>query len=283
MTELHAAGEIIVAYDGSCHAEAALEWAARAAELEGRSLRAVAVVDARGIASGDIDEEVIARAEAVLEASGIHGTFELLTGSVESVLLQRSFDAHVLVAGAPRRGRATDILLGSVSQHLARRTPCPLIVVRPPASPMAARIVAGVDGSPESIAALRFACHRASLTKEPVVALHGWNPGNVQPDYNGRLPERIGQRSEAAEALLTACVAEVRDVFPDVSIEPDTVPVPPTVALTEASAHASLVVTGSRGRGMVKGLLLGSVSQHLLTHADCPVAVTRGRATSPRL
>jgi nucleotide-binding universal stress UspA family protein len=148
-------------------------------------------------------------------------------------------------------------------------------VVRTPANPTAARIVAGVDGSSESIAALRFACHRASFTNEPVVALHAWNPGHINVDDDGQLPQRVGRRSKVAEVLVAECIAHVRDEFPHVSIEPDTVPLTPTVALTEASARASLVVTGSRGRGVVTGLLLGSVSQHLLSHAHCPVAVTR--------
>jgi nucleotide-binding universal stress UspA family protein len=44
-------------------------------------------------------------------------------------------------------------------------------------------------------------------------------------------------------------------------------------ALTEASLGAQLVVIGSRGSGIVSGSLFGSVSMHLLRHADCPVLV----------
>jgi nucleotide-binding universal stress UspA family protein len=231
---------IIVGHDGSSHADLALEWASRTAAVERRSVRTVSVVSA----------------------------------SDTEPLLDQSLDAHALVCGPPGRGRAADVFLGSVSQRLARRSVCPLIVVRPPASPRAARIVAGVDGSPESITALKFACHRASFTKEPVVALHAWNPGHINVDDDGQLPRRVGQRAKAAEVLLAECIAEARDVFPRVSIEPDSVALTPTVALIEASAHASLVVTGSRARGVLAGLLLGSVSGHLLDHAHCPVAVT---------
>lgn len=280
MTELaeSAPEVIIVAYDGSRHAQVALEWAARTAAAEGRAVRAVAVSNAPDTAGHDADhpdEEVPPPLEAAWDAMGVTGTFEQLTGSVESVLLQQSLDAHALVSGTRGRGRAADTFLGSVSHRLARHSSCPLIVVRPPSNPTAARIVAGVDGSRESIAALRFACHRASFTNEPVVALHAWNPGHINVDDDGQLPQRVGQRSKVAEMLVAECIAQMRDEFPHVSKEPDTVPLTPTVALTEASAHASLVVTGSRGRGVVTGLLLGSVSQHLLSHAHCPVAVTR--------
>jgi nucleotide-binding universal stress UspA family protein len=280
MTEIaeSAPGVIIVAFDGSRHAQVALAWAARTAAAEGRAVRAVAVTQATDTAGHDADhpdEELPTALEAAWDAMGVTGTFEQLTGSVESVLLQQSLDAHALVSGTRGRGRAADAFLGSVSQRLARHSSCPLIVVRPPSNPTAARIVAGVDGSPESITALRFACHRASFTNEPVVALHAWNPGHINVDDKGQLPQRVGQRSKVAEVLVAECIAQVRDEFPHVSIEPDTVPLTPTVALTEASARASLVVTGSRGRGVVTGLLLGSVSQHLLSHAHCPVAVPR--------
>lgn len=275
MNQLSAEGVILVAYDGSPHSEAALEWAAATAALEGRSVRAASVAEARASADGDLDDDLQRRFEAVVAASGADGTFEELAGDVEAVLLEQSRQAHVLVAGTRGRGRTANTLLGSVSQHLARHTPCPLIVVRPPANPAAARIVAGVDGSLQSIAALRFACHRASFTHEAVVALHAWKPGHVDFDYSGQLPEAVGQRSEAAEALLDECIAEVRAEYPEVSVEPDSVASPPTKALTDASAYASLVVTGSRGRGIVAGLVLGSVSQYLLNHAQSPVAVTR--------
>jgi nucleotide-binding universal stress UspA family protein len=275
MNQLSAEGVILLAYDGSPHSGAALEWAAATAALEGRSVRAVSVVEARASADRDVDDDLQRRFEAVLAAVGADGAFEELAGDVEAVLLERSRHAHVLVVGTRGRGRTANTLLGSVSQHLARHAPCPLIVVCPPANPAAARIVAGVDGSLQSIAALKFACHRASFTKEAVVALHAWKPGHVDLGYSGQLPEAVGQRSEAAGALLDECISQVRAEYPDVAIEPDSVPSPPTKALTDASAYASLVVTGSRGRGVVAGLLLGSVSQHLLNHAQSPVAVTR--------
>lgn len=274
MNELSSEGSILAAYDGSPHSEAALKWAAATAALEGRSVRAVSVAEARAMADRDADDDLRRRVETVLGEAGADGTFEEVSGGVEAVLLERSRCAHVLVAGTRGRGRAANTLLGSVSQYLARHSPCPLIVC-PAANPEVSRIVAGVDGSPQSIAALRFACHRASFTKELVVALHAWNPGHVDLGYSGQLPEAVGQRSEAAEAVLDECIAGVRAEYPDVAIEPDSVSLPPTQALTEASARASLVVTGSRGRGVVAGLLLGSVSQYLLNHAQSPIAVTR--------
>jgi nucleotide-binding universal stress UspA family protein len=183
--------------------------------------------------------------------------------------------ADMLVVGSKGHGWVAETVRGSVSQLLARHAPCPLVVVRPPARREAARIVVGVDGSKESRAALEFACRRADLTKESVLALHAWNAGHVDVDRRGQLPSSVGDRAQTAELAVAGYVADLLDRHRAVELETETIAVPAAEALTEASAAASLVVTGSRGHGVLAGVLLGSVSHHLLHRARCPVAVVR--------
>lgn len=271
-------GTILVAYDGSSDADMALHWAAETAALAEQPVRAVIVDEGKRQSDAspewEPDDKIPAQIDAILTAAGASGTAERHAGNVASILLQHALDADMLVVGSRGHGWAAQTVLGSVSQHLAGHAPCPLVVVRATARPDPNRIVVGVDGSEESIAALRFACRRARLTKEPVVALYAWKAGPVQLDHRGLLPERIAARSVDAAAALDEYLAGVHTDYP---IEPDVVPLAPGLALTEASKHASLVVTGSRGRGALAGLLLGSVSHHVLHHAQCPVAVVRGR------
>lgn len=270
-------GCILVGYDGSTEAELALDWAARAAALNGRTVRSITVErsDPPDAPDGKLDRDLIARAESVLAAAGVQGVAELRSGHPVSLLLEEAAAAEILVVGSRGLGWVGETFLGSVSQHLARHAPCPVVVVRESARADAARIVVGVDGSEESVAALAFACHRASLTGETVVALHAWKPGPVQLDRTGELPRDLGGRAQAAEDLLAEHVEAARRDNPGVTVEGETIALAPGAALTGASINASLVVTGSRGRGRFTGLLLGSVSHHVLQQAHCPVAVLR--------
>ena len=94
-----------------------------------------------------------------------------------------------------------------------------------------------------------------------------------RPGRHRRLRAWRNTRLVAAAGALDEWVAGAHTDYPDVTIQPEVLSIAPGLALTEASTNASLVVTGSRGRGTLAGLLLGSVSHQVLHHAQCPVAV----------
>jgi nucleotide-binding universal stress UspA family protein len=221
------------------------------------------------------DDDIAAGIAEILAGAGATGVSERHSGDVAPVLLREALHADMLVVGSKGHGWAAETVRRSVSQILARHAPCPVVVVRPAARLDAARIVVGVDGSEASRAALEFACRRADLTKETVVALHAWKAGHVDVDRHGGIPSSVGDRAHAAELALAEYVADLQNQYPAVALEMETIAVPPALALTDASGTASLVVTGSRGHGPVAGLVLGSVSHHLLHRAHCPVAVVR--------
>lgn len=144
---------------------------------------------------------------------------------------------------------------------------------------MAGRIVVGIDGSPESAAALRWALLEAGLRDATVVAVHAWifvppgaigEPG-VVPIAATNLMDDLNLQREASEAALGEALGDTGET----EVERVVTEGRPGDVLVDAARDADLVVVGSRGRGGFKGALLGSVSQHVVQHAPCPVVIVR--------
>lgn len=131
-------------------------------------------------------------------------------------------------------------------------------------------IVVGVDGSEASLAALGWAIEEGRLRNLTVVALCAWElPQPMAPTTLMFVDS--DQLAESAQAMLEHAVASVP--ADGVAVVSRVEEGPAARRLAEASADAELVVVGSRGRGGFSGMLLGSVSQHLVAHAHCPVLV----------
>jgi nucleotide-binding universal stress UspA family protein len=136
------------------------------------------------------------------------------------------------------------------------------------------RVIVGVDGSPHSDRALSWACRRAESCGDTVRAICTWPLGASGEDWTpqpGVKPE--GQRY--AEQILREAVERVRSDHPNAKVETAVVEGHPGQVLVDMSTDADLLVVGSRGRSEVTGLLLGSVSQHSVHHAHCPVTVVK--------
>jgi len=136
-------------------------------------------------------------------------------------------------------------------------------------------IVVGVDGSPSSKAALRWALEQARRTGGRVQAIAAWE---VPATYGWAPVFPYEDLAVTAGKVLGEAVLEVvGSGEPDVPVVESVVAGHPAQALLDASVHAGLLVVGSRGHGAFAGTLLGSVSQHCVQHARCPVVVVRGK------
>lgn len=138
---------------------------------------------------------------------------------------------------------------------------------------MDARIVVGVDGSDESMAALRWALREAALRGASLRVLHAWSYPAVVGFPTMRLVD-IGVMRESSEALLADAIAKASSGSPStVSIDPVVTEGSAAQALVDASEGADLLVVGARGHGGFLGLVLGSVATQVVHHATCPVVV----------
>jgi nucleotide-binding universal stress UspA family protein len=147
-------------------------------------------------------------------------------------------------------------------------------------------IVVGVDGSEESIAALRWALEEARLRDTTVRALRAWELPYASPPLEPLLPGSgfpqfavdVDEIRGAVEEQLDRVVSEAVGDAAGVRIEQELVQGHAADELVKASKGADLLVVGSRGHGGFSGLLLGSVSQACVQHARCPVVVVRETA-----
>ena len=133
------------------------------------------------------------------------------------------------------------------------------------------RIVVGVDGSPHSEEALRWAIGQARLTGQPVDAIISWT---VPVDFG--VGGEGGLVAYDWEGLAIRTLEHtVSKVNPTDEVRVSQHVVPGHAATVLVAADAALLVIGSRGRGGFAGMLLGSVSQHVIARATCPVVVVR--------
>jgi nucleotide-binding universal stress UspA family protein len=133
------------------------------------------------------------------------------------------------------------------------------------------RIVVGVDGSPSSRNALRWAVRQARLTGAVVDAVHAWSaPSTFDMVPLVVHPELL---EKSAEQVLVDAVADAVGAHPPVTVRARVAQGHPAFVLIRLARGADLLVLGSRGHGGFVGALLGSISQHCVQHAPCPVVI----------
>jgi nucleotide-binding universal stress UspA family protein len=288
---------VVVGVDGSVSAQGALNWAAAEAASGHRPLRIVHAFSWPMIGNpldltyvGDLNLGLQSAAEGILAEAEAHArqaaphikvTANLFIGPAAPTLLSEAEDADLVVVGSRGVGGFRGLLVGSVSATVAAHAPCPVIVVRPhgegtafPASPTG-RIVVGVDGSAVSAAAIRFAFQQAARRGVGITAVHAATPTRPHPSL--RVPADIVDQID--RQLFAEAMENERVLDSGIDVRTKLVHGHPAQALIDASAGAELVVVGSHGRGGFAGMLLGSVSQAVLQHAACPVAVVRPHRT----
>jgi nucleotide-binding universal stress UspA family protein len=139
------ADTVVVGVDGSDSSKAALRWATRQAELTGTALQVVTawhtpvMIYGPGVLpfAADFDPESEAKrlldetiAEVLVDHPGVSCSTLVAEGHPELVLLQAAQHADLLVLGSRGHGAFAGMLLGSVSEHCAAHSPCPVVIVR---------------------------------------------------------------------------------------------------------------------------------------------------------
>jgi nucleotide-binding universal stress UspA family protein len=139
-------------------------------------------------------------------------------------------------------------------------------------------IVAGIDGSPPSLAALEWAARQADLTGSALVVVAAWHlPGTyaaagITDDYDP---------AAEMQTVLDHSLHAIQQRHRTLRTAGRVIYGYPGPALVDASRDSDLLVVGSRGHGKFTDILLGSVGMHCVTHAHCPVLIYRSDRDKP--
>lgn len=275
---------ILVGVDDTPESQIALRWAVEAAQERGSAVRVIRAYvhelntwPALGVEGYipapppvDLYQDDLDTAVRFVQDRLGHdrGSGWLANFPAADALLTEAEDADMVVVGTRSGSKLSAAVLGSVAISVASKAPCPVVVVR--GERRTGPVVVGTDGSGDSDEAVAFAFEQASASGQPLTVVYCWHP-----------QEQHGASAESTSGLLKNWLAENLEPYqakhPAVRLTASVLEGRASATLVDLSKDASLVVVGSRGRGGVTGLVLGSVSQSLLHHADSPVAVVRRR------
>jgi nucleotide-binding universal stress UspA family protein len=215
------------------------------------------------------------RHRAMTAAPGLDITSATEVDDPAAMLVEASRSASLVVLDGGRLGQAGAVLLGATAHSVVTHAECPVMVV-----PLAADwsttgpVLVGVDAHDHSAPAVAWAFAEASRRGAPLVAVHTWWRDEANTYLAGT--DQAGQRAQVVEThrrLVSEMLAGHREDHPDVVVREELLRGRAGTVLSQESRNAQLLVVGRRGLGGFPGLLLGSVSSHVIHHAHCPVVV----------
>ena len=275
----------IAGYDGSEASAAAVRLATHLAEATGADVIAATVYQPLppahgkgGTAAADAELEDLIRKDADETLAALHHE-EVLRRTVpgDSAAhglhrLAQQEEASLIAVGATHRGPAARHTVGSVGTRLLHGSPCPVLVAPADAAGEIRTVAVAFDDGEESRAALHAAALLAIWVGARLVLVAAVEPLSYSlaagPDGGWEI-ERVIQRE-----LETACEQAIAGLPPGLEAQSRVIIGPAGRGIVnELRDDADLVVSGSRGYGPLRSVLLGGTSAYLVDHAPCPVLV----------
>jgi nucleotide-binding universal stress UspA family protein len=277
--------KVIVAVDGGPASRAALGWVIDRARTVEMTLEITTIVgidsaqpegDAKRTRSERSLEEALAAVRAAVPRVRVRT--RMRKGVPHDTLISASRHADLIVVGTNKTSAIAGLTNSTLPLRVAGHARCTTVVVPASWTPRDGAIVAGWADDETSDYALRLAAREADRRHQPLAIVHTWEP----PAASGQEPAT--DRAAGAKSHELATTANrVRQQHPGLTVTEELSTSPAAAALTRRAADCSLVVLGSRGRGALTGLLLGSVSHSVLLAMPAPVAVVPRRQAAMKV
>lgn len=290
-------GEIIVGIDGSEQSYGALLWAAGEARRRNRPIRLVTAYALPVFTGSGFDSsytmineqalsegvaQILDEAKKRLAGQDVELRATVETGDASAILEKLSEKAELMVVGSRSARGFFGRLLGTVSTSLPAHSHCPVVVVplawaekhREDAATLTPShgVAVGSDGSEQARKAILAAAAQADRMGVNLKLINALAP------YTGALtwvPAAVDFEAVYREVqeLQEKIQAWVGKYYPDLTVEPELIDGSPVEVLLEVGERSDLVVVGTRGRGGLAGMLLGSTSQGVLHGSQNPVMI----------
>jgi nucleotide-binding universal stress UspA family protein len=272
----------IAAYDGTDASKAAVELAVRMARAERAQVIAAHVYPRIAVTVGRaalpeadkaLQEDARLRGRAVLETLDVEGISrkELICGSPARELHELAVREHasLIAVGVTHHEHIGRLLPGSVGAKLLHGAPCAVVAVPAETSAGIGTIGVAYDGGEESQHALATA-ERLAQVLDARLELVG---ALAMPVYAEPALATEWDLQPAVRESFERDLREVADRVTSVPVDVRVVEGTTGRAIAAVSGSFDLLVTGSRGYGPARSVLLGGVSRYLVDHAHCPVLV----------
>ncbi|WP_068148183.1 universal stress protein [Rhodococcoides corynebacterioides] len=283
---------ITVGIDGSDGALEAARWAAAYARVTHTPLRVVHSMPDSEWYLGRVDyvpeqslrdefhalgrRHLDAAVDAIVEVDP-SATVERVCTETPVASYLTGIESSLVVLGSVRTGPVRDLVLGGRTIRVLRHARCPVMIRRHEGdgSDEGLPVVVGYDGSPESDRAVLAAFEFAATVHVHLLVAHFWGVGVTVGAGMGAGYADWERIDREERRWVHDRVRPVQDKFPDVHVTVSSSSSSPAAGLRSLSSSSQLIVVGSRGRGKVTGMILGSVSQNVVHHAHCSVLVVR--------
>lgn len=282
---------IVVGVDGTKASRMALNWAVTVAVRRDRPLRVVGAFAPAPTGSpvnmmlpGDVIEAMRTDAVTAVDDAVAHArsaaptidvTGDVVPGSAFAALVQVSGDAAMTVVGTRHLTGVRSLFLGSVSINLAAHAASDVAVIAGPSG--GGPVVAAVDGSRLTEPVLERAFTAADIADKALTIVHAWTDLDESTLATGAVDEDlVAGNVDRVEEQVRSWVAPVAARYPLTSVEVVIAPDGAAQIVERVARDATAIIIGSRGRGGLTGMLLGSTSQDVIHQALRPVLVVKG-------